>query len=468
MKILLIEPPPANKFGNLRTLGSIGSLKADMAWPPLDLMIIAGLLRRHGIPSAIYDANSLRASFEDVRRLIEAEKPELVLFTTSTTTINHDLATAKLAKEVSKSILTAVTSTHISALPEETLASCEQLDFCVPSGEEFAILELIKSGYKPDGVPGITYRKSGAIVRNAPRAESFPLDELGIPAHDLVDMSLYRDPFARTRPVTVTYTSRGCVNYPPCVMCSACFYERVRYRSTASVMEELRLLKRLGVRELRFPFEGGFNDLRRANELFDAMIAEDLGITFTCNARADCLPPELALKMKTAGCTAVSIGCESVNPKTMAFIDKKVTPEQVRAAVAGAKLAGLETLVYFIFGLPYETRDSMRRTLAFAKSLDADLATFGVAIPHPGTAFHSFLKENGYLHSENWDQYDPMFPPPYSYPELSSREIFDFARHAYRSYYLRPGVILKRLRRFNLAGEWKNFTGFINRYVLKS
>lgn len=68
MKVLLIEPPPASKFGNLRTLGSIGTLKADMAWPPLDLMIIAGLLKQHSIPVALYDANSLKATFEDVQK----------------------------------------------------------------------------------------------------------------------------------------------------------------------------------------------------------------------------------------------------------------------------------------------------------------------------------------------------------------------------------------------------------------
>jgi radical SAM superfamily enzyme YgiQ (UPF0313 family) len=230
---------------------------------------------------------------------------------------------------------------------------------------------------------------------------------------------------------------------------------------------ELRWLKSLGVRELRFPFEGGFNDYARATELFDAMIKEDLGMTFTCNGRADCLPADLAVKMKAAGCTAISIGCESVNPKTMEFINKKVSKEQVRTAVATARKAGMDTLVYFIFGLPYETKASMRGTLEFAKELDADLVTFGVAIPHPGTAFHRFLKSKGYLHSENWAQYDPMSPPPYSYPDLSAQEIFDYARHAYRSYYLRPRFILKRLLKFNLAREWKNFLGFMARYVAK-
>ncbi len=64
MDVLLIEPPATSSMGNLRTLGSMGTFKAEMAWPPLDLMIISGLLDKHGIASEIFDANSLRATFD--------------------------------------------------------------------------------------------------------------------------------------------------------------------------------------------------------------------------------------------------------------------------------------------------------------------------------------------------------------------------------------------------------------------
>jgi radical SAM superfamily enzyme YgiQ (UPF0313 family) len=468
MKVLLIEPPPASKFGNLRTLGSIGTLKADMAWPPLDLMIIAGLLKQHSIPVALYDANSLKATFEDVQKKIESQKPDLVIFTTSTPSLYHDLQTARVAKRVSRNILTAVTSTHVNALPKETLALSDDLDFCIPNDSEGTVLDLIRKDGRPEDVLGLTYRKDGKIIQNAPRPVCTNLDELGIPAHDLIDLDIYRDPFTKRMPMAVTYTSRGCINYPPCVMCSACFYNRVRYRSTELVMRELRWLKSLGVQELRFPFEAGFNDNRRAHELFDAMIQEKLGMTFTCNGRADCLSEEKVRQMKAAGCRAINIGCESTHPETVEFIKKRVSAEQVVRAVAMAKKAGLETLVYFLFGFPYETKESMKKTLEFAKRLDADLVTFGIAIPHPGTEFYRYLKDHGLLSSDQWDLYDPMFPPPYAYPELSSREIFDFARYAYRSYYLRPRFILKRFLKFNLVRETKNFLGFMNRYVTGS
>jgi len=464
-EILLIEPPSTTKFGNLRTLGSIGSLKTDMRWPPLDLMIIAGLLRKHGIPSKIYDANSLRITLRDIKDILQTEKPRFVIFTTSTPTFYQDLKIADIVKECSKEIKVAVTGTHINALPYEAFRLNKNIDFAVPVDSESTFLALIKSDYRPEGIQGLIWRVDGEVFINPPSHNGEDIDELGFPAHDLIPLDIYRDPFTRKRPITVTYSSRGCINYPPCIMCSACFFNHPRYRSVDMLIEEMRWIKELGIKEIRFPFESGFNNLDMARRLFTRMIDEGFGLRFTCNGRADRLPLDLLKLMKEAGCVAVSVGCESADSNVINTLGKKVTPDQVREAVENIQKAGMDALVYFIFGLPFETKESMMKTLEFAKSLKADLVTFGIAIPHPGTSFYNYLKDKGYLLTEEWDRYDPMLPPPYSYPELSSQEIYKFSRFAYRSYYLRPVFILKRFLKFNLAEEFKNFIGFLRRYV---
>lgn len=464
-EVLLVEPPATNRFGNLRTLGSIGTLKSDIRWPPLDLMIIAGLLRKYGIDTEIFDANSLRFELTDVKKIIEEKKPRLVVFTTSTPTLYQDLKVANVSKLVSNEILTAVTGSHINALAKETLELSKNLDFAIPTDSEFTILKLIQANYYPENIPGLSYRNNGEIIRNDQKENPLNLDELGIPAHDKAPLKIYRDPFTKKKTMTVTYASRGCINRPSCIMCSACFYEPVRYRSVKIMIEEMQWLKNMGVQEIRFPFESGFNNFKIANELFDKMIEEKINLRFTCNGRADYLPLELLKKMKEAGCMAINIGCESADQQIMKFMHKNVTLEQIRKTVENIKKVGMDVLVYFIFGLPFETQETMQKTLRFAKSLKADLVTFGIAIPHPGTFFYQYLKEKGYLLTEKWDKYDPMFPPPYSYPHLSSKEIYEFARKSYRSYYLRVGFITKRFLKFKLKEEFKNFIGFLNRYV---
>ena len=207
-----------------------------MCWAPLDLMIIAGLLKKENISSKIFDANSIKASWDDVKKIVEEEKPKIVIFTTSTPTVYHDLKTADIVKEVSKDIFTAITSTHVNALPEEALQLNNNLDFAIPNDSEFTFLELIKNNFNPENILGLTYRKNGKIITNPSRPVCQNLDELGTPSHDLVPLNIYHDPFTRKRNMAITYTSRGCVNYPPCIMCSACFYDRVRYRSVANII----------------------------------------------------------------------------------------------------------------------------------------------------------------------------------------------------------------------------------------
>jgi hypothetical protein len=85
-KILLIEPPVfGSKFGVMRQIASIGRFKSLVRYPPLDLMIIGGLLRKNNIDFKILDSINLGHTKEDIKRIIETEKPECVIFTTTAT-----------------------------------------------------------------------------------------------------------------------------------------------------------------------------------------------------------------------------------------------------------------------------------------------------------------------------------------------------------------------------------------------
>jgi len=180
-KVLLIEPPPTNKFGNLRTLGSIGTFKADMAWPPLELMIISGFLKKHNISSEIFDGVTLKASFDDVKNIIKELQPELVVFTTSTPTIYHDIKIADIAKSVSPKIKTLAIGTHVMAEPEDTLSLTSNLDACCISESEPVVLNLVKSGFDFKNTPGLFYKEAGALKKNKPEPEVTDLDIFGFP-----------------------------------------------------------------------------------------------------------------------------------------------------------------------------------------------------------------------------------------------------------------------------------------------
>lgn len=466
--VLLVEPPAMTGFGSLRLLGSIGTFKAEMAWPPLDLMIISGLLAKHGIDSTIYDANTLRASFEDVKKKVLDVRPRMVIFTTSTTSILHDIKTAETVKQASSDVLTVAIGTHIMALPEETIKESKYLDICVHSEPELPILDLVKAGYKPDDVLGLTYRRGGHIIRNTSHPGTEDMDVLGYPSHDKISLELYHDPLMKRTPFTITYGQRGCINR--CTYCCSTFYGKLRHRSVPHLMGELRWIVELGIREVKF-FDLGFsNDPAWAHRLLDTMIEEKIDVTWTCNCRSDRLPDDILKKMKRAGCHSISIGGESGDPTVLRTVEKNVTPEVIKDAVIRTRRAGINPMVYFMLGLPGETKESMKKTIEFAKEIDPDIITLGIATPHPGTKFYKFIKENNYLQTDDWSQYDPNKKPVFSYPELSSEEIYEVMRQGYQSFYLRPSYILRRMSSIrtplDLKNNVKNFVGFVQRYVI--
>ncbi len=468
MHVLLVEPPPITPMGNLRVLGSTGTLKTDMCWPPLDLMVLAGMLEKNGISCGIVDGNAMQPSFEALKNIIAVKSPRIVIFSTSTSTILNDLKVAKAAKQVSEDIVTAAFGIHIAVLPEETLEASSHLDVAIHNNEpEPSVLALAKADGNPDDVPGICYRRNGEIGRTSPMPGFANRDDLGFPAHDKVPLHFYRDPNTKRQPLSMTLAQQGCVN--TCMYC-VCpqFYGNLNKRSVEHVIQEFQWVSELGVKEMRFFDSGLTHDKRWSNKLFDRMIEEKFDITWVCNARADRLNYDIAKKMKAAGCQTVCIGCESGDPQILKNVSKNETPERIAEAVSEVKRAGLDVLVYFIMGLPGETQETMKKTIAFAKKIDPKIITLNVANPQPGTLFYKYLEENDYLLTKDWTKYDPMGLPVFNYPELSGKEIHEMVQKGYRSFYLRPTYIAKRVMDirsvYDLRNYFTNFVGFVKRY----
>jgi len=468
--ILLIEPPHVS-LGNIsRFYGAFGTSKADFVWPPLELMSIAGYLDKFQIKNAIYDAGGLKKKYSDIQELIEKEKPEMIIFSTSTTAIYSDVLTASKAKEISKDIITVAVGTFVMTLPEETLRLNRSIDVAVYSDdEEMVVKNLIESCGDFSQVKGICYRtKNGKIIKNSPREIINNLDELGFPAHDKIRKEIYRDAMNKRGPMTLVMAQRGCINHCSFCICPALY--KYRERSVEHVLEELKWIVKLGYKEFKFVNSGITYNLPWINKLTDEMIKAKLDLTWMTNVRADRLNQEILEKMKMAGCHTLAIGLETASSEILKNVGKNITPEKARDAVSMAKKIGLRTIVYFILGLPGETKETLQKTIDFAKSVGSDFVTMGVAQPLPGTKFYNDLKKNGLLLTDDWSKYDPIKPPVYQYPDLTSKEIFLAARKGYRQFYLKPSYILKRISQIRsfkeLKDNFKNFLGFIKRYVL--
>ncbi|HAM38254.1 MAG: hypothetical protein A2474_03975 [Elusimicrobia bacterium RIFOXYC2_FULL_34_12] len=463
MNILLIEPPPLSKFGHPRVMGAIGTNKTDIASPPYGMMTISGILDKHGIPSLIVDANSERKSFNDIRELIIKEKAKMIVFSITIPTVFNDLLIAKIAKEVSKDILTVAIGPFAKYFHHKLLLENEFLDITVHSEDEPVILNIAKNNFNFKNILGISYRdQNGNIITNERQPDIENLDEMGFPSHNKISRTIYHDPTIQRTPFTMVMGTRGCYNN--CTFCNQpYFWGKFRKRSIDHFIKELQWIIELKFKEIRFNDAGFTHDMEWADKLLDRMIAEKIDLTWGCEVRADKLNPKIIEKMKKAGCHSIHMGLETTDSEILKTIRKNITPAQIKEAVKNIKNAGMTAMVFFVLGLPGETKETMKTTIDFLKSLNADFITLGIATPMPGTDFYHYMKEKKLIKTYDWSKYDPMQKPVFDYPNLSGDEIYRTMFEGMRSFYLRPSYLVKRLKSIKTYHDFKtNLRGLIS------
>ncbi|HZL99750.1 MAG TPA: radical SAM protein, partial [Planctomycetota bacterium] len=272
-----------------------------------------------------------------------------------------------------------------------------------------------------------------------------------VPAHDLFATRDYRYPFARRYPIAGVYASYGCP-----YTCSFCITGELgrSMRPTENVIEELRALADLGVRELFFQDQCFGCAPRPAWErLLDAMIAEDLDLGWWTFTRVDVLDRDLARRMKAAGCHTVILGVESASEEILRNHRKGYGKERIREAFELCRQEDLRTAATFILGLPEETEASLRATIDFACSLPADYASFNVAVPRAGTKLRARAVAEGLVDRDIVVMDQSGFAPTLDTRSLSARQLSVWRRRATRSFYLRPAYVWRRLTRLRTRAE---------------
>jgi radical SAM superfamily enzyme YgiQ (UPF0313 family) len=216
---------------------------------------------------------------------------------------------------------------------------------------------------------------------------------LPLPARHLLPLARYR---ALGMPLSMT-TTRGCPF--KCIFCVGrrMVGARVRFRSPVRVVDEFEALSRLGFHQINIVDDLFTADRRHCLAVCDEILRRGIRFPWTSFARVDTVSVEVLSRMKAAGCTAVSFGIESANRTILKTVKKGIRPEQVVAAVDMCRQAGVTPFASFILGLPGETPETLRETLAFAKDLEACGLIYGFHLlaPFPGTEVRERSAELG-------------------------------------------------------------------------
>lgn len=267
-------------------------------------------------------------------------------------------------------------------------------DFAIYGEAEVTFAELLlhlKGEKDIREINGLIYLdRDQALQVNPPREQMESLDELPFPAYDLFRMDRY--------PLHRIATSRGCPFH--CTFCnSASIWEwHWRMRSAENIFAEIVFLMENYRKKPLFFNDNSFNiNLERVDKFCDLMIASRMNILWSTPVRAERITPELARKMKKAGCYNVSIGIESANDVVLRNIQKQTTLEKIQKGIEIFKDAGIEVLGQFMIGNEGDNLETIRQSLEFARKSRLDFILFYSALPIPGTAMWDFVSREGRL-----------------------------------------------------------------------
>jgi radical SAM superfamily enzyme YgiQ (UPF0313 family) len=393
------------------------------------------------------------ASADTVKEILSAHRPDFV--GVGATIINWDAAieTMKLSKELFPSAKLFVGGPHITALGTEALEKAPMIDFVINGeGEEVApnlLRESVQDTPDFSRVRGLIYKEDDhAYVATGYNMFLRDLNRIPFPAWDLVKLDHYAlSPLMQFQPGRSVnmISSRGCVF--SCIFCDhGVRGSGWRARSPENVVAEFKYLKSMGIRNVWLVDDLFTVNRKRVQEICDLMVKEKLEMSWSCQARVDCVDEPTLLKMKEAGCKLISYGVESGNPRVLALIKKKLDMNKARETIALTKKVGIETRCFFMMGFPTETKEEIEDTLKFALELDPTFITYSISTPLPNTEMWDMLK--GKMDYQTWSQFNSFGSDKLVYvPDgITQKELTALWKKAHRQFLLRPSWWLGRTK----------------------
>jgi len=443
MKTLFLNPPSFEGFDGGASSRWPASREIESYWYPVWLCYPAGMLA----DSRVLDAPPHKVSIEETIEIGKAY--ELLVLFTSTPGFHVDVKIAEMMKEANPKLKVAFVGPPVTVEPEKTLNSSKAIDFIIRREFDHQIVAYA-NGTPIEEIPGASYRgPDGRVINNPEGPVIENLDELPwvtkVYKRDL-DVTNYNVPFLLS-PYISFYTSRGCP-----AMCTFCLWpqthsgHRWRLRSADDIAAEVKYALEAFPQVKEIFFDDDTFNYRKERTIELCKKLKPLHFTWSCTSRVT-TDYDTLKAMKEAGCRLLIVGYESGDPQILKNIKKGATIDMAERFTANCKKLGLVIHGDFIVGLPGETRESIRKTIDFAKKLDNETIQVSIAHPYPGTEFYDYAVKNDLISIGNMTDEVGHQLPKVIYKDLNEAELMDWVEKFYGEYYFRPRVIWRVVRK---------------------
>lgn len=391
MKVLLIysDIGGAEHYGAHKYYSGLGSISAVLkqAGHETELLYLGRELAREEFVAAV-----------------ESARPDLVGFSCTTHQYRYVARYAGYLQQSMPELLRLCGGVHPTLVPEDVIADPVWDVVCVGEGEYPLrdLAERLASARDYLDVPNLWIRRNGEIVRNPMRPLIADLDALPYVDRELFG---YDEMLAANDGWVDIVAGRGCP-YSCSYCCNHALRERfrglgryVRFRSVAHVLGEIAAITaRYTVKTINFQ-----DDILTLDKDWTLAFCSGYGAAhdkpFWLNARVESLLDEdVVAALADADCAGVRIGVENGDETLRRSVLKRAmsNADIVRAAYL-ARRHGLKVYTCNMIGVPGETPETIRATIALNRELAPDGFQFSVFYPYPMTELHETCIAQGLI-----------------------------------------------------------------------
>jgi anaerobic magnesium-protoporphyrin IX monomethyl ester cyclase len=427
MRVLLVQPPRCY----WPYVSAEDNYLVQQALPAL-----AAVARRDGHEIKVLDCLPICMGWRTLHDEIKAFRPEIIgCGENHALYANEALKFFDLCRDAAPEAKTIAGGGHFTNLAHRYGAHPSIDAICIGEGEEtFSQLCSAFAQRDPDmeAIDGIAFERDGKPVLTTPRKLVKNLDDLPLPAYDLLPMSQYgRSRYLFSPSGATLHHSRGCTS-----KCSFCAWwttmadrkidadgkthlsPRWRTKSVDRMMEEVEILYyRYGKRGFVWVDESWNIDPRFNLAFSERMIASGMKTKWMTFMRADCIVRDedkgILQAQVDAGMRHILIGVERAEDDALVSLDKRFYKGGVaERAIQIFKEKYPEVFIQatFIVGVEDENLESLARQVELAQRLDIDFPAFHPITPVPGTPIYDDAIQNGHITEEDFDNFDWMSP----------------------------------------------------------
>ena len=298
---------------------------------------------------------------------------------------------------------------------------------------------------KLKNIPGFVFQINNKVYNTGNSERTKNLDDIPLPARDLLTMSYYSFPSFSNKDTFETtglmFTSRGCPYN--CSFCSSTeFWGRnVKFFSAERVTEEMEILyKRYNYRIIQI-----YDDLFSINKVRLKQIISLLKqkrilgkIAFKVFGRGNCFDEETAKLLKELNVVEVGFGIETGSEKMLKTLKDNITLEDDINAIRLCRKYSIQPLGAFMMGMPYETEEDLEKTYLFIKKYIPDKFVIAQMSAFPGTPIWNYALKNNLVKEDLYEE--------------EERRFLDFDENYSLSLELSNGVLTEYWKKFLALG----------------